>query len=207
MSGTSRFVAQFFPIFLLGALFGKLMDETGSVSAIADAISKRLGAAPRRAGGGRRRRDRHLWRRQPPGFVLRHRSHGGGAVPVRGYPASAHACHDRAWHLHVHHVRPAGRARDPERDSHAIFWHHAVRSARSRADRRCDHPWIRPVVARPRAGRGTTRRRRFRNGADGYGRRGRGRSAGAESWPPPRRSSTRSRCATGIPATFRSLPA
>ena len=47
MSGTSRFVAQFFPIFLLGALFGKLMDETGSVSAIADVISKRLG--PHRA--------------------------------------------------------------------------------------------------------------------------------------------------------------
>jgi H+/gluconate symporter-like permease len=44
MVGTSRFVAQFFPIFLLGAVFGKLMDESGSVNAIADAISRRLGA-------------------------------------------------------------------------------------------------------------------------------------------------------------------
>ncbi|MFZ1894007.1 MAG: GntP family permease, partial [Rhodoplanes sp.] len=37
------FLAQFFPIFLLGALFGKLMDDSGSVSAIADYMTKRLG--------------------------------------------------------------------------------------------------------------------------------------------------------------------
>src|ERR1700756_1106984 len=35
MDSGSRFVAQFFPIFLLGALFGKLMDDSGSVAAIA----------------------------------------------------------------------------------------------------------------------------------------------------------------------------
>jgi H+/gluconate symporter-like permease len=43
MSGAARFVAQFFPLFLLGALFGKLMDDTGSALAIARALSKRLG--------------------------------------------------------------------------------------------------------------------------------------------------------------------
>jgi H+/gluconate symporter-like permease len=31
MGGAANFVAQFFPIFLLGALFGKLMDDSGSV--------------------------------------------------------------------------------------------------------------------------------------------------------------------------------
>jgi hypothetical protein len=36
MDSGSRFVAQFFPIFLLGALFGKLMDDSGSVAAIAN---------------------------------------------------------------------------------------------------------------------------------------------------------------------------
>ena len=30
------FLAQFFPLFLLGALFGKLMEDSGSVAAIAD---------------------------------------------------------------------------------------------------------------------------------------------------------------------------
>ncbi len=47
MEGTARFVAQFFPIFLLGALFGKLMDDSGSVTAIAHFMAEKLG--PRRA--------------------------------------------------------------------------------------------------------------------------------------------------------------
>src|SRR3984957_1021478 len=43
MGGTARFLAQFFPIFLLGALFGKLMDDSGSVTAIAEYMTLRLG--------------------------------------------------------------------------------------------------------------------------------------------------------------------
>jgi H+/gluconate symporter-like permease len=43
MGGTARFLAQFFPLFLLGALFGKLMDDSGSVTAIADYMTRRLG--------------------------------------------------------------------------------------------------------------------------------------------------------------------
>jgi H+/gluconate symporter-like permease len=44
MGGAAKFLAQFFPLFLLGALFGKLMDDSGSVAAIADFASKRLGS-------------------------------------------------------------------------------------------------------------------------------------------------------------------
>lgn len=47
MRGASGFLAQFFPIFLLGALFGKLMEDSGSVSAIADYMTLKLG--PKRA--------------------------------------------------------------------------------------------------------------------------------------------------------------
>ena len=43
MDSASRFVAQFFPLFLLGALFGKLMEDSGSVSAIAEYMTERLG--------------------------------------------------------------------------------------------------------------------------------------------------------------------
>jgi H+/gluconate symporter-like permease len=46
MSSTAGFIGQFFPLFLLGALFGKLMDDSGSVKAIARFIVERLG--PRR---------------------------------------------------------------------------------------------------------------------------------------------------------------
>jgi len=43
MGSAARFLAQFFPIFLLGAIFGKLMDDSGSVSAVADFMTKSLG--------------------------------------------------------------------------------------------------------------------------------------------------------------------
>ena len=45
MDSASRFVAQFFPLFLLGALFGKLMEDSGSVSAIDQYMTDRLGPA------------------------------------------------------------------------------------------------------------------------------------------------------------------
>jgi H+/gluconate symporter-like permease len=43
MGGTAHFLAQFFPLFLLGAVFGKLMDDSGSVTAIAEYMTHRLG--------------------------------------------------------------------------------------------------------------------------------------------------------------------
>jgi H+/gluconate symporter-like permease len=43
MVNAGRFIAQFFPLFLLGAVFGKLMDDSGSVSTIANFMSRSLG--------------------------------------------------------------------------------------------------------------------------------------------------------------------
>ena len=43
MGSAAQFLAQFFPLFLLGALFGKLMDDSGSVEAIACFMTERLG--------------------------------------------------------------------------------------------------------------------------------------------------------------------
>ena len=43
MGSAARFIAQFFPIFLLGALFGKLMEDSGSVGTIAQFTVERLG--------------------------------------------------------------------------------------------------------------------------------------------------------------------
>lgn len=47
MGAAAGFIAQFFPLFLLGALFGKLMDDSGSVAAIARFMTDQLG--PQRA--------------------------------------------------------------------------------------------------------------------------------------------------------------
>jgi H+/gluconate symporter-like permease len=43
MGNAAQFIAQFFPLFLLGAVFGKLMDDSGSVKAIAGYMIERLG--------------------------------------------------------------------------------------------------------------------------------------------------------------------
>jgi H+/gluconate symporter-like permease len=43
MVSAARFLAQFFPLFLLGALFGKLMEDSGSVSTIARFMTRKLG--------------------------------------------------------------------------------------------------------------------------------------------------------------------
>lgn len=45
MGSAAGFIAQFFPLFLLGALFGKLMDDSGSVTAIAQFMTDKLGPA------------------------------------------------------------------------------------------------------------------------------------------------------------------
>lgn len=44
MNGVGRFIVQFFPLFLLGAVFGKLMDDSGCALSIARTITDRLGA-------------------------------------------------------------------------------------------------------------------------------------------------------------------
>jgi hypothetical protein len=44
MGSAAQFVAQFFPLFLLGALFGKLMEDSGAVDAIATVMTDKLGA-------------------------------------------------------------------------------------------------------------------------------------------------------------------
>jgi H+/gluconate symporter-like permease len=43
MGSAARFLAQFFPLFLLGAVFGKLMEDSGAVTAVAEFMTKTLG--------------------------------------------------------------------------------------------------------------------------------------------------------------------
>ena len=43
MEGTGRFIINFFPLFLLGGVFGKLMDDSGAALSMARTITERLG--------------------------------------------------------------------------------------------------------------------------------------------------------------------
>ena len=45
MSALSGFLLKFFPIFLLGALFGRLMADSGAATAIANTVVEKLGAS------------------------------------------------------------------------------------------------------------------------------------------------------------------
>ncbi|MEO1330462.1 MAG: GntP family permease [Pseudomonadota bacterium] len=47
MPALGRFIVAFFPLFLLGAIFGRLMEDVGAARGLADAVVARLG--PRRA--------------------------------------------------------------------------------------------------------------------------------------------------------------
>ena len=44
MTGLGGFLIKYFPLFLLGAIFGRLMNDSGSADAIAHAIANRLGS-------------------------------------------------------------------------------------------------------------------------------------------------------------------
>jgi H+/gluconate symporter-like permease len=44
MTGTGGFIITFFPLFMLGAVFGKLMEDSGSAQSIARSVIARLGA-------------------------------------------------------------------------------------------------------------------------------------------------------------------
>ena len=43
MVNLANYVKQYFPIFLLGAIFGKIMDKSGAAQAIAHTVSEKLG--------------------------------------------------------------------------------------------------------------------------------------------------------------------
>ncbi|MBN9433085.1 MAG: GntP family permease [Bosea sp.] len=43
MGSAALFIGQFFPLFLLGALFGKLMEDSGAVATIAEFMTEKLG--------------------------------------------------------------------------------------------------------------------------------------------------------------------
>ena len=102
---------------------------------------------------------RDLWRRQPFCCILRAGAHGPRPVQGCQYTASPDACGHRTRHIDLHNVGDARHARDPERDTDAVFRHQPIRSARPRPDGIGDHARIRPVVVGAGRSRGPARRR------------------------------------------------
>ena len=108
------FVKLYFPVFLLGAVFGKVIELSGLLQ------------VDRRGGDrlvGRERamlsivlvvRAADLWRRVAVRRGVRGLSVRGRDVPPGRHPQAPDPRHDRARRLHLHHGCAAGHAADPE---------------------------------------------------------------------------------------------
>ena len=108
MGSAAQFVAQFFPIFLLGALFGKQMDDSGSVQSIAKFMSEK--SAPARDSGCRAGRcTGHLRRRESFRCLFCAGADGTRAIPGSQHTAAADAGGDCPGNVDFHHV---GNARN-----------------------------------------------------------------------------------------------
>jgi H+/gluconate symporter-like permease len=62
MPNLATYLKTYFPVFLLGAIFGKIMEDSGSAKAIAHAIASKVG----KNNAAVRSRLRHLPDRRPP---------------------------------------------------------------------------------------------------------------------------------------------
>src|SRR4029078_8902501 len=141
MGSAAGFIAQFFPIFILGALFGKLMDDSGSVQTIAHFMSTKIrhqrailavvlaGALVTYGGVSL---FVAFFVLAPMARALFHAAHkrkriipGAIAFSGRQYTAAANAGSDRSRNLDLHDVGNAGNAGHSEHDSDAVFRHHA----------------------------------------------------------------------------------
>ena len=169
MGSAAGFILQFFPLFLLGAVFGKLMDDSGSVTAIARFMTEKLG--PRRA----------MLAVVLAGALV---TYGGVSlfvaffvlvpmgqalfraadIPNRLMPAAI-ALGTMTFTMSALPGTPAIQNAIPD----AVLRDHAVRRARAGRRRLGHHAGLRPVVAGARGKGGTARGRRFWR----RGRRGR----------------------------------
>jgi H+/gluconate symporter-like permease len=146
MGSAARFLAQFFPLFLLGAVFGKLMEDSGAVSAVADFMTKRFGErrvmlAVVLAGAFVTYGGVSLF---VAFFVL---AYGTNTVPRGSHTPAAHAGGNRAGDLNLHDVGIARHAVHSERNPDAVLRHHALRRAGTGHHRVDHYARLRTVVA------------------------------------------------------------
>ena len=117
------------PLFLLGAIFGKLMETGGAAASIAAAIARALG--PRRAIPAvvLACAVADVRRRLALRCRLRRLSARGRDCSARpGFPSGS-SRRDRPGGVHLHDGRPAGLAADPEPHPDPLLRHRRLRRA------------------------------------------------------------------------------
>jgi hypothetical protein len=107
------FLKLYFPVFLLGAVFGKLIELSGFSQSIASAVIKLIG----------QERAAHVRRRITFRCRVRRLSIRCGNVSPGRYSQAPHPGHDCARCVHVHDGCAARDAADPKHHSHDVLRH------------------------------------------------------------------------------------
>jgi H+/gluconate symporter-like permease len=139
MGSAGNFIVSFFPLFLLGAIFGKLMEDSGSAEVLAGAIVERLGesrailavvisCAVMTYGGV------SLFVVAFAVFPIAAALFRKADLPKRLIPR-----HHRPGCLHLHHDGAARHTGDPECHPDALLRHLALRRPGARHHDRIDH--------------------------------------------------------------------
>ena len=133
MPNLAAYVKANFPIFLLGAVFGKVMDLSGSAKSIAETIVAKAGRGKELWAVVISWRGHHLRRRFPFRSGFRHLSDRCGAVQRNRYPEETASAGYRARCIYLHHDCDSGHTADSEHDSDGILRYRYLCGADPRA--------------------------------------------------------------------------
>ena len=151
MESLGGYLVKYFPLFMLGSIFGKLMGDSGSARAISQFIVARLG------------QQRTILAIVLSCSILTYGGVSLFVVAFAVYPIAenlfrnfrnAEAVHSRChcpWRIYLHDDCGAGYASDPKCNSYARFWHDSLRSPTVGSHRWSDDAVRRDVVAEQRA--------------------------------------------------------
>ena len=141
MGGAGRFVAQWFPMFLLGGLVRQAHGRQRFDQLDCAFFDRTAGNPPHDARGRARLGRRHLWWRQRLRRLFRAGAHGQQMFQAANIPRRLIAGHHRPRCIYVHHVGAAGIPLGQQRHSDAVLRHHDLRGARPWASSRRSSPW------------------------------------------------------------------
>ena len=152
------FIKSYLPVFLLGAVFGKVIELSGFARSIVTAAIGLVGREPQHPVDRARLRAPHLRRRVAVRRGVRGLSVRRGDVPPGRHPEAPHPRHHRARRVHLHDGCAARHAADPEHHPHDLLQDQHLGRAVAGHDRRAVHPG-RPASRTSSGGAGRPRRR------------------------------------------------
>ena len=129
------FVKNYFPVFMLGAVFGKVIELSGFSKSIVSAVIGVLGRERAMLSIVAGLRDPDLWRRVAVRRGVRGLSVRRRDVPAERHSQAADSRHDRARRIQLHDGRAAGHAADPEHHPDDVLQDHDLGRAVARPDR------------------------------------------------------------------------